>query len=455
MAKEEYDEFLVNENFDEIKNSTNNVILFGSVGNGKTTCINKICGCNLKTKNDGFSCTRDVQYCMAPDGSYYIDFPGLNAAEDIVKHLKVQKSCLSSIPARMICLVTKLTARYDDIVKALLQMVKIFIEYRSNIAIIITFCENITITQEAEISVVIEKKTKIKSSNIIFTSSKMSPETLREKLNSLKSKMNNIEKIQIKDRDLLNTVGNDGDLDVVEERDKFLDEFRNSLKMFKKEFNQASENSLKFALYYSFVDYKEDLIERFSEIVKNKVTDTDIAIVEIITFNNEIFSDFHGFTLQVQSALKAETAFFDERQDNRYKRCPYCRTIWFKIKGCNSMKCGKRTKLKDIFTGRFKNYVVKFINGNFFKETLSEKNADDLGEDSENVGLYADEIEKNKNRNGKCLIQSQGCGRDLDWRTMEDCTDWVNKQVTQISMENFDNKTLEKINNVKVDHFVK
>ena len=420
MAKEEYDEFLVNENFDEIKNSTNNVILFGSVGNGKTTCINKICGCNLKTKNDGFSCTRDVQYCMAPDGSYYIDFPGLNAAEDIVKHLKVQKSCLSSIPARMICLVTKLTARYDDIVKALLQMVKIFIEYRSNIAIIITFCENITITQEAEISVVIEKKTKIKSSNIIFTSSKMSPETLREKLNSLKSKMNNIEKIQIKDRDLLNTVGNDGDLDVVEERDKFLDEFRNSLKMFKKEFNEASENSLKFALYYSFVDYKEDLIERFSEIVKNKVTDTDIAIVEIITFNNEIFSDFHGFTLQVQSALKAETAFFDEGQDNRYKRCPYCRTIWFKIKGCNSMKCGKRTKLKDIFTGRFKNYVVKFINGSFFKETLSEKNADDLGEDNTKVGLFDDEIEENKNRNGKCLIQSQGCGRDLDWRFRSD-----------------------------------
>ena len=35
MAKEEYDEFLVNENFHEIKNSTNNVILFGSVGNEK------------------------------------------------------------------------------------------------------------------------------------------------------------------------------------------------------------------------------------------------------------------------------------------------------------------------------------------------------------------------------------------------------------------------------------
>ena len=119
------------------------------------------------------------------------------------------------------------------------------------------------------------------------------------------------------------------------------------------------------------------------------------------------------------------------------------------------MKCGKRTKLKDIFTGRFKNYVVKFINGSFFKEILSEKNADNLGNDDTKVGLYDDEIEKNKNRNGKCLIKSQGCGRDLDWRTMEDCTDWVNKQITQISLESFDNKTLEKINNVKVDHFDK
>ncbi len=197
---EQYDEFLVNENFDEIKNSSDNVILFGSVGNGKTTLINKICKCNLKTKNDGFSCTRDVQYCMSPDGSFYIDFPGLNAAEDIVKHLKIQKCTLSAIPARMICLVTKLTARYDDIVRALLQMVKIFFEHRDNIAIIITFSENISTTQEAEILEVIEKRLKIKKKNVIFTSKNMSSETLLEKLNTIKSPMKNIEKISIKQR---------------------------------------------------------------------------------------------------------------------------------------------------------------------------------------------------------------------------------------------------------------
>jgi GTP-binding protein EngB required for normal cell division len=448
------DEYLVNKNFDEVKNSSNNIILFGSVGNGKTTLINKLCKCNLLTKNDGFSCTRDAQYCRTPDGSIIIDFPGLNAAEDIVKHLKIQKSTLSVIPAKMICLVTKLTERYDDIIKALLQMARIFHENRNNLAIIITFCEKITITQEAEISKVIEKKIKIKTENIIFTSNKMSSETLLGKINGIKSRMNNIEKIQLKDRDLLNTVGNDGDIDVIEDRDKFLNEFKDSLEKFKEEFNKASENSLKFALYYAFVDYKEELIERFSNLIQNKVTDTDTAIVEIITFNNEIFNDFNGFTKQVQSALKAETANFDNGEhNNRYKKCPHCGTIWFKVKGCNSMPCGRRTKLRDIFLGRFKNYIVKFTHGIFKINTLSDASDKDAGKDSEFVGLTEEEKQLNLNRNGKSLIQPQGCGRQLDWTKMEDVTELINKKITEISMDSYDNKVKEKINSVKIDIF--
>ena len=119
------------------------------------------------------------------------------------------------------------------------------------------------------------------------------------------------------------------------------------------------------------------------------------------------------------------------------------------------MRCGNRTKLKDIFIGRFKNYIVKYINGIFNIDTLNEKENDDLGEDSEKYGLFDDEIEKNKNREGKCLIQSQGCGRSLDWSTMEDCTEWVNKQVTTISMGEYDNKAKSLINTVKVEHFKK
>ena len=298
------EEYLVNKTFDEIKNSSNNIILFGSVGCGKTTLINKL------SKSDGFSCTRDVQYYSTSDGSIIIDFPGLNSAEDIVKHLKIQSSTLSVIPAKMICLVTKLTTRYDDIVKDLHQMVRIFESNRDNLAIIVTFCEDLTLQQEAEIQKIIEKKMKINPQNIIFSSNKMSSEMLLDKINNIKSKMTNIEKIEFKDIDLLNIVGNDGDINVIEERDIFLDEFKNSLEKFKEKFNKAEDNSLKFALYFAFVDYKEELLERFSEIVQKKVEDTDTAIVEIVSFKNEIFSDFNGFTKLVQSNLKAETANF-------------------------------------------------------------------------------------------------------------------------------------------------
>ena len=448
------DEYLVNKNFDEIKNSSNNLIMFGSVGNGKTTLMNKLCGCDLLTKEDGFSCTRDVQYCRTPDGSLIIDFPGLNAAEEIVKHLKIQRSTLSMIPAKMICLVIKFTTRYDDVIKAALQMVRIFYENRDNIAVIITFCEEITMKQEEELKLSLKKKCKINPQNIIFTSKKMSSQTLLNKLNEIKSKMTNIEKIQLKDRDLLNTVGTDGDIDVIEDREIFLNEFKDSLEQFKKEFNKASENSLKFALYYAFFDYKEELIERFTEIVQKKVTDTDTAIVEVISFNNEIFNDFNGFTKQVQIALKAETANFDNNKDNnRYKKCPFCGTIWFKVKGCNSMPCGRRTKLKDIFFGRFKNYVVKYIKGVFKINTLSDASNKDAGQDSEFVGLTEEEKILNQNRNGKCQIKAEGCGRNLDWTTMEDVTDTVNKQITEISMDFYDNKVKEKVNTVKIDIF--
>jgi hypothetical protein len=96
------------------------------------------------------------------------------------------------------------------------------------------------------------------------------------------------------------------------------------------------------------------------------------------------------------------------------------------------MNCGRRTKLRDIFSGRFKNYVVKFIQGSFKIDTLRNVSDTNVGEDTEFEGLTEEEKRMNMNRNGKSLIQPQGCGRNLDWTQMEDVTEEVNKRLTEI-----------------------
>ena len=79
-------------------------------------------------------------------------------------------------------------------------------------------------------------------------------------------------------------------------REEYINNYNKAVELFRKEFNKAKDYSLKFALCYSFRDYKDNLIDTFSEKVKNNVTDTDTAIVEIITFNNELYDPFHKIT---------------------------------------------------------------------------------------------------------------------------------------------------------------
>ena len=53
------------EYLEEIKKGENNVVLFGSVGNGKTYLLNKACGKYYPAYDDGYSCTRNVQFAFS------------------------------------------------------------------------------------------------------------------------------------------------------------------------------------------------------------------------------------------------------------------------------------------------------------------------------------------------------------------------------------------------------
>ena len=172
-------------NIEQIKENQNNIVLFGSVGNGKTYLLNKACGKDFPTSDRGYSCTRDVQYAFTLKyDMIMIDFPGLNAVKDIMGHLKIQKTVLNHIPVRMICFVIKYSPRNDDFERELSQMLEIFDNYIKNVTIIITKSEEIikSLKRKEEIKFLFKNKFGIE--NVFFTTKKTDQIELCTQLNT-------------------------------------------------------------------------------------------------------------------------------------------------------------------------------------------------------------------------------------------------------------------------------
>ena len=199
----------------------------------------------------------------------------------------------------MICLVIKLTPRYDDMVRDARYLIPIFDEYKQNISIIITNSENATKQSISQIKYIFEKKIKIGQKNVIFSSNLIGAEEIREKLNEIKKDMQNIKKIKINLRHLLNAYRLDEDLDFIEEREKFLNKYKEKFQKFKNELIKTSKDFLKIDLGLAFIEEKNDLIERFYEIINKKSNDVNKTVFEVISFNNEIFGDFYKFINEV------------------------------------------------------------------------------------------------------------------------------------------------------------
>ena len=425
------------ENFDIIKQSKNNIILFGSVGTGKTTLINKLCGVDFETSSRGFSCTRDIQYSFTKrNDNIIIDFPGLNATVDIIKHLKVQKNTLSIIPVRLICFVVKYSTRYDDLIRAVSQMLTIFKDYRKNIVLIITNSEGVHIKDQSEIEHIFTQKFRMEY--ILFTIISTDSDFLSDKINNIKMRTNNIDNVTIETRNLLQTIDPEFDIDVFEDREKYLEEFQESLKLFEDEFKKTKEKDLKRALYFALKNYKENLIKKYSSIVREKKEDSDLVITELIMFNNAIFNDFDKFRQKVELELDTQTTNYNGEY-NRYKQCTQCGLIWFRIVGCDSIVCGKRSTIKDKIFGRFKNFIVSFTNKKIKINTIEENN-NQKEKENEFTGLTEKEINKNiiLKSLGKKEIQPLGCGAHMSWKHMTDVTDKVNRELKQISVSDYD-----------------
>lgn len=132
--------------------------------------------------------------------------------------------------------------------------------------------------------------------------------------------------------------------------------------------------------------------------------------------------------LKFEGEMKVESTNFDsnDKNNNRYKRCPNCGIIWFKIKGRNYIKWENRTKRINIFYRIFKTYIVKFTRKFFNIITLKDEQVD-TQIDNEFFRPTEEEKTQNLNRVFKHKIVPEGCGIYLNLGTLEDVTNIVNE----------------------------
>ena len=335
--------------------------------------------------------------------------------------LNTMKKILTNIPVKMICLIVQVQYRFDQIIKKLKLLLPLFVNYRNNITLILT-CFEIDFNELNKQDIKKAINLNFKFQNILFAD-KHNYNEISNSLEKLQKKMSNIENMVISNRELFSLIIAQDNIGLYKEKEKMMEEFEDTYKLFMNELKNIKDSDLRRAFYFAFKHYKESIIEKFTEIVKTKTEYTDDIINEVIDFNNQIYYSFNRFKKMIESEMEIKINYSNNKKCNEFRRCPHCGLIWLQIQGCNDVICGERTEAKDIITGFYKNYIVKYENHKITIQ-IEEINNFPKGTGDRIFGLKVEEEEKNiyLKSIGKQEIKLLGCGYGFKWDEAEDMT---------------------------------
>lgn len=441
-------------NYNEIKYSRKNIVLLGEVGSGKTTLMNKLTGADFQTGRDCISVTKEVKICSSLDYSGIIfDFPGFKVLDDIIPVFKVQYRTLRNIPIRGICFVVERRDRSELMVDSLIGLKETFEDYFKNIIIIITKTDDMDDASKEETKNYILNKTGF--DKIIFSDINKEGHVILNYINSFTQNMEVLSEVSPKSREFLKYFKKATDDRMKQFKKEFIEEFEKSIEIFQEKFDQPStDKALKRALFFALKDYKNNLIERYYDVAKREEDYSEYVLEHVLSFSNHIYHDFEEFRIRAEKEMEICLTNY-KGEINKFKKCPYCGTIWFKISGCDGKtKCGDRNSIKDKFYGNYKDYSVKYENKQL-TITKIDINQKEILRGNRISGLTQAEAQENNNRilQGLHKIQPVGCGNYISWREMEDVTNTVNEILKDIPNKDYDIKFKEVIKKEERENF--
>lgn len=413
-------------------------VIFGHVGSGKTTITNMLTGEHFKTSGKGFSCTREIQEGMSEYHPFkVVDFPGTDSAVEQVLHVKIQEAALRSISFNTICLTCTMSERASDIINRLTKIKRLFCHHLENVVVIMTKCEGYTEDQKREIQTVIDLK--LGFEHCFFKTNETGANELSRWIYDFIKRMSEVKVGEgIFNSQSLNGLVNDieSDMTIFELRGKSEKRFEKIYEATLKFFKETNDRELKRALYFSLKQHMDQITDEYAKEIAPYYKDKWELNAELLVLQFTVMSKFSSFKKMVIDEIRVESSVYGVSDAKPgFRRCS-CGLIWFRVYGCSSIVCGKRSLSKDFSNHNFYNYVIQWVG-----ETLRiEKKEDAVSvkfSDKEFIGLTPEEIKENEEREKakRKHINPVGCGKRMDWKDMEDVTGSVVEQLKDFDFD--------------------
>jgi GTP-binding protein EngB required for normal cell division len=437
------------------------VAFFGPVGAGKTTLLNMLSGKSFETADKGWSCTRILQNEQCQYKPFLIyDFPGTDAQVEKVQHMVAQSAALRQIEFTVICLVVALTGRLDDLHYRLVKILRLFQYHTANLVVVLTRCDehseqNVSeaanvIKEMAKLEHVFCKKKNTEASRLAaWLYSFIDPTPQQRSTGILPfEKVAKGEGCFLSDSFQAMISDNCMDRAVMESRRKIENEFIQIYEAHKTHFQEAKEDEIKMALYLSIKNWMDFKTDEHSQTVAHTFKSEDELTCETMIIMNTLRNIYQPFRELVIRSIQPETIVYNSDTPS-YRKCPYCGTIWVRVYGCHSMKCGNRSVSRDLSNRTFYNYVIDWAYGALSIKRKETPRQEFRFNDREVVGLTEEEKKANasegripyetaealkkanKQVTGPIEIRPIGCGATLNWSTMTDVTNEVVEQIKQ------------------------